>query len=138
MTKRGTATNAGGDFKRLKAKVGKRAPKKLNATDTSFKTGSIRATSEKQAKSLADNIVDDKQINSNNQVLEAVSDIVSTKVGGKTLQELIQQLVDHPSPSARKSALTGIRDVIQIVTDFMSGAVVDRNVGLHIIRGVVE
>ena len=141
MTKRSApaskkAASTGGDFKRLKAKVGKRAPKKLNATDTSFRTASIRTTAAAQASALSKESKND--IGSNvvkDMIVSCASELVSLKVGGKSLQELTSQLGSHPAPSARKSATTGIRDIIASLSQMKTqkGGIVS-----HIVKGILE
>jgi hypothetical protein len=82
------------DFKRIKAKVGKRAPKAINETDTSFKSASINV--KKQAVAAAQEIHDNKTL---------------ITARGKTIQELTLQL-QHPSPVARLSAAKGLKDLV--------------------------
>lgn len=101
------------DFKRLKAKVGKRAPKKLNSTDTSFKAASIRVAS--QIQSLQRSDAGDPS---------NVAQLVSSKVSGKNLQSLTEALSHHVLAS-RKSALTGIRDIISQCSTSHQGNVRD-------------
>jgi len=105
-----------GDFKRLKAKVGKKAPKKLNVTDTTFRTVGLKVHSESQANSLGKEKSKKDTIEANILSTNAVRNVVSTKVGGKPLSELTSQLSNHPSPAVRKSAVTGIRDIISKIT----------------------
>ena len=140
-----TTSTTGGDFKRRKAKVGKRAPKKLNATDTSFRTASIRTTAAAQALSLS-NRINNSNINNtassllSELVVSCASELVSIKVGSKTLQQLTVQLGGHPAPSARKSAITGIRDIIASYNTQVNGEQTDTH-GLvvgHIIKGILE
>jgi hypothetical protein len=82
------------DFKRIKAKVGKRAPKAMNETDTSFKSASINV--KKQAVAAAQEIHDNKTL---------------ITARGKTIQELTLQL-QHPSSVARLSAAKGLKDLV--------------------------
>ena len=78
------------DFKHRKAKVGKRALKPANLTDTSFKAASLHVAG---------------------QTVERDADgsvLVSSR--GRTLGELINQL-GHPASAVRHSAMKGIENV---------------------------
>ena len=93
-------THIPSDFKRLKAKVGKRAPDKLNATDTKFQTATVKVQSQTISKhaSTNSNIVDPKSL------LLACNK-------GKHLSQMLAQL-NHPAPAARLSALHGLKETI--------------------------
>ena len=93
------------DFaKRPKAKVGKRAPAKLNATDTSFKTSSVVVRS--QATSLDKNA---KKSDVKSSLL-ARMELQSSR--GNALSTL-QASLRHHAPTVRCSSLKGIRDAVQ-------------------------
>ena len=81
------------DFKRIKAKVGKRAPKPANYTDTSFQKTSIHVASQHQ--SVA--------------VVVGSGDVRSSK--GRSLTSLAQQL-GHTTTSIRLSSAKGILDIV--------------------------
>lgn len=88
-----------GDFKRLKAKVGKKAPQRLNTTETKFKTASV-------------------QVKSQNVTNEPNSSKISTLVSskGKHFSQLMATL-NHPAANARSSALQGMKDAINNTPD---------------------
>eukprot|EP00977_Amphora_coffeiformis_P029772 scaffold42779_cov191-Amphora_coffeaeformis.AAC.8 len=79
------------DFKRIKAKVGKRAPKPANYTDTSFQKASIHVASQHQS------------------TAEGSGDVRSSK--GRSLTSLAQQL-GHTTTSIRLSSAKGILDIV--------------------------
>lgn len=85
------------DFKRIKAKVGKKALKPLNDTDVSFKSASLH---------LGQSIQRDGEYNKseNRQVL------LSSR--GKSLLDLLSQL-SHPAANARSSSLKGMLDIVR-------------------------
>ncbi|CAM9852834.1 unnamed protein product, partial [Phaeothamnion confervicola] len=83
--------SAGGDFKRLKAKVGKRAVKPASHTDTSFQSKRVRVT----AQSI---------------LSERGPDVVGTR--GHAVGELLVQL-KHYSPSVKRDALIGLTTVVE-------------------------
>ena len=83
------------DFKRLKAKVGKRAPKRLNETDTKFKTATVQV----QSQSI-----------SNEKTAIQHGILVSSR--GINFSQLMAQL-NHHAANARSSAVQGIKDVIK-------------------------
>ena len=84
------------DFKRLKAKVGKKAPKPLNLTDTSFKAASLHVAGQAAVTDRGDN---DSSFGDS---------LVSSR--GRTLAELISQL-GHPASAVRHSAMKGLENV---------------------------
>ena len=90
------------DFKRLKAKVGKRAPKALNATDTSFRTSSLHIGKQK---------IDDN--NRSNIDQKSNHDLTLISSRGKTLAQLLSTIDHHSSPSIRTASIHGIQDAIQ-------------------------
>jgi len=91
------------DFKRLKAKVGKRAPKALNATDTSFQTSALHV----QKQTVDPSEAHRKKVG----VATSIEDLQLISSRGKLLSSLLIQL-NHPSPSMRSSSLQGIQDAI--------------------------
>lgn len=93
MKRRGGAANP--DFKRLKAKVGRKAPKPANATDTSFRSASIRVAA--QSGDAASH--------------GASSSFVSGR--GKALPELLDKMRNHPASAVRLSSAKGLKDLIQ-------------------------
>jgi hypothetical protein len=86
--------NPTSDFKRLKAKVGKKARKALNDTDVSFQATSLRVAGQ----SIQNGIVAD-----NNLVLSS---------RGKSLDDLSSQL-SHPAAAVRASALKGMLNIVK-------------------------
>ena len=78
------------DFKRIKAKVGKRAPKPANYTDTSFQKTNIHVTSQHKPQAV-------------------VGDVRSSQ--GRSLTSLSQQL-GHSTTSIRHSAAKGLLDIV--------------------------
>lgn len=90
-------SNSSVDFKRVKAKVGKKAQKRPNDTDVSFKSASLRITGQSIQH---DNINKDK----NRHVL------LSSR--GKLLVDLLSQ-INHPAVNVRVSSLKGVLDVIK-------------------------
>ena len=94
--KRASGANSNqGDFKRLKAKVGKRAPKRLNETDTKFKSATVQV----QSQSI-----------SNEKAVTQQGLLVSSR--GINFSQLMAQL-NHHAANARSSAVQGIKDVIK-------------------------
>lgn len=101
------------DFaKRPKAKVGKRAPKKLNSTDTSFKTASVSVRS--QSVSLDKNKASGAARQGDGS---AASQIELASSRGNALSTL-QASLRHHAPAVRASALRGIRDAVQSLSAF--------------------
>eukprot|EP00804_Cyclotella_cryptica_P001343 CCRYP_014109-RA/>CCRYP_014109-RA protein AED:0.27 eAED:0.27 QI:0/-1/0/1/-1/1/1/0/1182 len=95
------------DFaKRPRAKVGKRAPAKLNATDTSFKTSSVAVRS--QAISLDKNAA--KTQGGVRSSLASRMEMQSSR--GNALSTL-QTSLRHHAAAVRCSGLKGIRDAVQ-------------------------
>ena len=88
------------DFKRIKAKVGKRAPKQLNLTDTSFKAVSVTVRNQQSSIGVE---------TSRTGPAAAPSELVSSK--GRTWLELTTQL-HHPAAAVRTSALKGLHDAL--------------------------
>ena len=99
------------DFaKRPKAKVGKKAPKKINATDTSFKTASVAVKS--QGQGLDKNKVTGKDGKQTTTLTSAASRLELASSRGNTLSTLQLSLRHHAS-AVRASGLKGIRDAVQ-------------------------
>jgi hypothetical protein len=87
------------DFKRLKAKVGKSAPKAANYTDTRFQTAGLK--------------VKEQQLETpqhQSSTTTTTTTVCSSK--GNSLESLLFQLNHHHAPAARISALKGIQDVL--------------------------
>lgn len=93
----GTKKSQNSDFKRLKAKVGKRAPKKLNDTDTKFNTATVKVKAQN---------VSYESLNVDTKGMQMISS------RGKHLSQLILSL-NHPSASVRSSSLQGIKDAVK-------------------------
>ena len=92
------------DFKRIKAKVGKRAPKKLNDTETNFQSTSLHVR--KQVVNIHDdNSSGEKGGNKTNTVRLLVSS------QGRSISDLSLQL-SHPAAAVRRSAAKGIQDAV--------------------------
>mmetsp|Transcript_25642 Transcript_25642/g.37597 ORF Transcript_25642/g.37597 Transcript_25642/m.37597 type:complete len:1272 (+) Transcript_25642:157-3972(+) len=91
------------DFKRIKAKVGKRAPKPANVTDTSFQSASVQVR--------AQTISHEKS--KEEQQEEKILDKHLTSSRGVPLDKLLHML-RHPSPIVRTSGCKGIKDAITL------------------------
>eukprot|EP00752_Nemacystus_decipiens_P011089 g9853.t1 len=85
------------DFKRLKAKVGKRAPQAASHTDTSFKSKRVRVSAQ--------------------SILHDLGDIDAVTARGQGVQELLVQL-RHYSPASKRDALAGLKSVVDRHRDF--------------------
>jgi len=85
------------DFKKLKAKVGKKALKALNDTDVSFQAASLHVAGQ-SLHEIENKDVDNKLVLSSR---------------GKSLSELTPQLT-HPAAPARISGLKGLNDIVRI------------------------
>jgi len=98
------------DFKkRPKAKVGKRAPAKLNATDTAFKTASVAVRSQDQSLQKSKHIIKQDDAASSTSAA-AKLELPSSR--GNALSTL-QTSLRHHAPAVRASGLKGIRDAVQ-------------------------
>ena len=106
----GKKTHIPSDFKRLKAKVGKRAPQKANVTETKFRTASVQVRSQTIVDSKPKLSEKDGETIGNKSMVE----MVSSK--GKHLSQLLVQL-NHPSPQVRLSSLQGIKDASKNTPD---------------------
>jgi len=95
----GKKTHVPSDFKRLKAKVGKRAPKQLNSTDTKFDTATVKVQSQNVTHEKSDSKLG----------LESLTALASSR--GKHLSSLMMSL-NHHAANARSSALQGMKDAI--------------------------
>jgi hypothetical protein len=111
----GKKTHVPSDFKRLKAKVGKRAPLKANVTETKFETSAIKVkaqtiidTNAKSSDTNQKDADDKSRINSNQGLM------MTSK--GKQLSQLLSQL-NHPSANVRLSSLQGLKDAAQHTYD---------------------
>jgi hypothetical protein len=79
------------DFKRIKAKVGKKVPKAANDTDTAFKATSLHIAGQ--------------------PIERFSSDMAMVSTRGRSLPELSSQL-GHPAAAVRLSAMKGLGNVI--------------------------
>ena len=95
MKRKTASSQSTSDFKRLKAKVGKRAPKAVNATETSFRTSSLHI----QKQTVESNSFKKKK-DIGNEEIYTVEDLQLISSRGKLLSTLLVQL-NHPSPSMR-------------------------------------
>jgi hypothetical protein len=105
--KSGNAKNA--DFKRIKAKVGKKAPKPANVTDTAFRAASLQTSSQTSftnGGAPAANLSDDVSLYS---------------ARGRSLQSLASQL-SHPAAAVRASAAKGLYDLVSGAAATATGA----------------
>lgn len=94
--------------RRPKAKVGKRAPAKVNATDTSFKIASVAVSA--QGQSLDKNAGGAKRPRrSADSGAATQTELASSR--GNALSTL-QQSLRHHAPAVRSSGLRGIRDAV--------------------------
>ena len=91
-------------FKRLKAKVGKKAPKPANSTDTNFRSASIHIKN--QERTLHVNTPHQQQEQQRQDAL------VLTSGRGRLLAELMGQM-HHPTASIRMSAIKGIQNIVK-------------------------
>lgn len=104
--------------KRLKAKVGKRALKAVNATDVSFSTTSIYISKVQQQKQQQDGGVNNNSTSENNDgssALQSVSfvSLVSPRdPERRPLSTLLSLLNNHHSFNVRYSALMGVKEAI--------------------------
>ncbi len=108
-TKKSSTSKPVRDFaKRPRAKVGKRAPAKVNATDTSFKTATVAVRSQGQSldKSKQQQGGKDATLSSAAKRMELFSS------RGNTLSTL-QTSLRHHAAAVRASGLKGIRDAVQ-------------------------
>ncbi|CAM9764439.1 unnamed protein product [Choristocarpus tenellus] len=80
------------DFKRIKAKVGKKALKPASHTDTSFKSKRVFITAQ--------------------SILSDLGDSNAVTARGQSVQELLVQL-RHYSPSSKCEALAGLKSVVE-------------------------
>ncbi len=95
------------DFaKRPRAKVGKRAPAKVNATDTSFKTATVAVRSQGQSLDKG------RQQQGKDAALSSAKRMELFSSRGNTLATLQMSLRHHAAP-VRASGLKGIRDAVQ-------------------------
>jgi hypothetical protein len=85
------------DFKRLKAKVGKRALKPANETDTNFEVGKLIVGKQNVARE------------SDKAEIEEAREIYSTR--GRSIDDLASHL-RHPAAAARISAAKGLKDAV--------------------------
>lgn len=86
------------DFKRVKAKVGKRARKPANETDTSFKTAAVKVGKQNVSQTV-DRASDEDEI----------AELYSTR--GRSIEDLASQL-RHPASAVRTSAARGLKDAV--------------------------
>ncbi|KAL9183677.1 hypothetical protein ACHAXT_004533 [Thalassiosira profunda] len=111
------------DFaKRPKAKVGKRAPARVNATDTSFKTASVAVRPQDRA--LATNK------HHKDAALSAAARTELASSRGNALSAL-QLSLRHHAPAVRASGLKGIRDAVQSLSSlddaFLGTSILESN-----------
>ena len=101
------------DFKkRPKAKVGKRAPAKVNATDTSFKTSSVAVRSQDQSLQKGKYITKQQSQDASASTSAVAVSFELASSRGNTLSTL-QISLRHHAPAVRASGLKGIRDAVQ-------------------------
>ena len=108
------------DFKRLKAKVGKRAPNAINATDATFKSSQLRMTTQHSSTGLQS-----PQITTTTDASSVFSSVLLPSKSGKSLPTLLQTL-RNPSSSIKSSALSQMHD---IVTDVRNALLLHRHLG---------
>jgi hypothetical protein len=89
------------DFKKIKAKVGKRAPVKANVTDTSFKSVGLHISKQVGISNLADQ----------NESANITTKSATTTRRGLTLHQLLLQL-KHPTLAVRMSAVKGLKSLL--------------------------
>lgn len=107
------------DFKkRPKAKVGKRAPAKINSTDTSFKTANVAVRSQDQ--SLGKNKYAPSNQGKDVSLASAAARMELVSSRGNVLSTL-QQSLRHHAPAVRSSGLKGIRDAVQSLSSLGEG-----------------
>ena len=104
------------DFKRIKAKVGKRALKPANETDTKFRTASVTVGQQNVAQNqeqqeqqrrlaAAGNRKEDDGSDEDDEILE----LFSTR--GRSIEDIVSHL-RHPAPNVRMSAARGLKDAV--------------------------
>jgi len=104
------------DFaKRPRAKVGKRAPAKVNATDTSFKTATVAVRSQGQSLDKS------KQQQGKDATLSSAKRMELFSSRGNNLSTLQISLRHHAAP-VRASGLRGIRDAVQSLSSLEDAA----------------
>ena len=90
------------DFKRVKAKVGKRALKPANETDTSFKTASVNVGKQNVSQNREKDAAADEE---DEEILELYSS------RGRSIEDLASHL-RHPAAPVRTSAARGLKDAV--------------------------
>eukprot|EP00980_Cylindrotheca_fusiformis_P000344 scaffold91_cov127-Cylindrotheca_fusiformis.AAC.4 len=98
-TKRKSGGKAPPDFKRLKAKVGKRTPKSVNETNTSFKAAALHVAGQSIDRSSG-------------------SRVLLSSGRGKSIFDLSAQL-RHPAVAVRLSAIKGLGDIVRNQSAYM-------------------
>ena len=107
------------DFKRIKAKVGKRALKPANETDTSFRTASVTVGQQNVAQSqeqqeqqrrlaASGKRKDDGNFDGSDDDDELL-ELYSTR--GRSIEDIVSHL-RHPAPNVRISAARGLKDAV--------------------------
>ena len=104
------------DFKRIKAKVGKRALKPANETDTSFRTASVTVGQQNVAQTQEQQEQQRRLVAAGNRKEDAGSDeddeileLYSTR--GRSIEDIVSHL-RHPAPNVRMSAARGLKDAV--------------------------
>jgi len=109
--------NASSDFKKIKAKVGKRAPKKLNATDTSFQSSKVQLRSQQlqPTKTSSSSLVLDnrKENEVKNLVADPHGDHEATFISQLTQSLSVAWIrLNHPASPVRISVLETVRGIL--------------------------
>ncbi|KAG7357825.1 hypothetical protein IV203_014412 [Nitzschia inconspicua] len=103
--KKGNTAASASDFKRRKAKVGKRATKALNDTDVSFQAATIHVSAQHQS-------LQEQQQSTVQSQNGAANTTILISSRGKLLDDLVLTL-SHPAAQVRQSSLKGLVDIIQ-------------------------
>mmetsp|Transcript_21091 Transcript_21091/g.38139 ORF Transcript_21091/g.38139 Transcript_21091/m.38139 type:complete len:1184 (-) Transcript_21091:33-3584(-) len=100
------------DFaKRPKAKVGKRAPAKINSTDTAFKTASVAVRPQAHILDKNKNAISAKQLQGKDASSAAARMELASSQGNAL--STLQASMRHHAPAVRASGLKGVRDAVQ-------------------------
>lgn len=102
-------TGGPSDFKRVKAKVGKRALKPANETATKFKTASVTIGQQNVAHERVEQQKGDRPVGHDHEEEEEIVELYSTR--GRSIEDIVSHL-RHPAPAVRISAARGLKDAV--------------------------
>ena len=101
--RKSSAKAANPDFKRIKAKVGKRAPRPANQTDTAVQFESLRLGPQSSSLGGADKTQQPPNNDSSQLLLSS---------RGSSVADLVSKL-HHPAVAVRLSAIKGLKDIVR-------------------------